>query len=490
MAATLEGQETKAETGSEPERRKYPFYVEKPLESGRVQKFLEIMAAIVRHTNYGAILNIYSRTSTKCARCSSACQVFQSTDDCEDIPCYRTNLLLKVYRRHFTLGGMMRGRLLGDPGLTERDIDEMTEAFYHCTACRRCNLECPMGVDHGLITHLGRYILSEMGIIPKALLVSVREQLEGKTGNTSAIPAPAMIDTIEFLEEELEESKGVPVKFPIDKDDVDYVFFPAVSDFLLEADTLMGNAAVLYAAGDGDNWTISSGYFDGINYGLFYSDWILERILQKEIDEVRKRKGKKILIGECGHASRTAKGFTAVYGGDEVVPVISILEYTHKALMDGKLDLDPDAITERVTYHDPCNMARSGWIVDKPREILRSFVKDFVEMTPGGAENYCCGGGGGLVSIDEIHDYRMNVLGKTKAEQIKRTGAQIVVAPCANCKKQLAEICEHYKLDAEVKGLHDLILRAIRLKPPQGNAESQPAATEQPAVASEIEGGN
>ena len=49
-----------------------------------------------------------------------------------------------------------------------------------------------------------------------------------------------------------------------------YVFFPAVSDYLLEADTLMGNAAVLYLTGA--SWTIGTGNFDGINYGLFYSD--------------------------------------------------------------------------------------------------------------------------------------------------------------------------------------------------------------------------
>ncbi|MCI0475593.1 MAG: hypothetical protein L0Y55_05050, partial [Anaerolineales bacterium] len=103
-----------------------------------------------------------------------------------------------------------------------------------------------------------------------------------------------------------------------------------------------------------------------------------------------------------------------------------------------------------------------GWIVDQPRQILRAFVKDYVEMTPGGAENYCCGGGSGIVSLDEVHDYRMKIVGKTKADQIRATGASIVVSPCANCKKQLREIVEFYKLPVQVIGLHDLILKAIR----------------------------
>jgi len=452
--------------------KKYPYYIEKPLEEGRVKQFLDIFAAILRHSNYKPLLDIYSRVVTRCGRCAGGCQIYQASGDPDDIPCYRSNLLLDVYRRHFTIGGWLRGRILGDPGLQEATIDEMLGAFYHCTGCRRCNLECPMGLDHGLVMRLARNILSEMGIVPKALLVSVREQLQGKTANTSAIPAPAMIDTCEFLEEELVDLTGQKIKFPIDKEDVEYVFFPAVSDYLLEPDTLMGNAAVLYAAGDQDNWTIGTKYFDGINYGLFYNDAILGRIVQKEIAEVRRLRGKKILVGECGHASRTAKAFVPTFNDGEEIPVVSIQEYTYNALEQGKITLDPNAVTETVTYHDPCNLARSGWIVEQPRKILKSFVKNFVEMEPHGAENYCCGGGGGTVSLDEVHDYRMKVVGKTKAEQMRATGAEIIVAPCANCKKQLKELVEYYKIPATVVGLHDLILRAIRFPEKNGAAKS------------------
>ena len=57
----------------------------------------------------------------------------------------------------------------------------------------------------------------------------------------------------------------------------------------------------------------------------------------------------------------------------------------------------------------------------------------------------------------------MTVAGRTKAEQMRDTGAKYIVAPCANCKKQLRELVEHYEIDAEVVGLHDLILTAIRI---------------------------
>ncbi|MEP0829299.1 MAG: (Fe-S)-binding protein [bacterium] len=447
------------------QRQRLPvrYHVEDYDVADRPRRFLEAFAVILRHSNYRFALEHFIRMSAKCSRCSVQCQVYLASGDLKDIPCYRSELLLGVYRRHFTMGGMLKGRVLGDSGLTDEIIEEMAESFWNCTACRRCSIECPAGIDHGLITHLGRYILSEIGIAPRALVVSVREQLEGKTGNTSAIPVPALLDTLEFLQDDMRETKGIEIKFPLDVEGCDYVFFPAVSDYLMEADTLMGIAAVFAATGD--SWTTGTGYFDGINYGLFYSDRMLERIVKKVHAEAERLKGKNILIGECGHASRSAKYFVPTYcGGEKALPVINIMEYTYGALKEGRFRLDPNIVTEKVAYHDPCNIARQGWIIDQPREILKAFCKNYVEMEPHGENNICCGGGGGTVSIDEIRPYRTTIAGKVKAEQIRSSGCKYLVAPCANCKKQLRELVEDQKIDCEVVGLHDLIYKAIILE--------------------------
>ncbi|MGD8322444.1 MAG: (Fe-S)-binding protein [Gemmatimonadota bacterium] len=454
-----------------PARRAFPYHVLERPDDHLVDRFLEAFAQVLEYSDYKPLLDSYCRSTAKCNRCAVACPILLASGDPRDIPCYRTNLLLDTYRRYFTLDGWVRSRFTKPFELTEDIIDEMGDVFYRCTVCRRCTRSCPLGFDHGLITRLGRYLLSLVGIVPKALQVSVQEQLEGETHNTSKVPRAGLLDVLSFLSEEMEESLGVEVEFPTDRMDRDYVFFCAVSDYLMEPDTLMGNAAVLYAAGDWDRWTIGLCNYDGINYGLFYSDWHLENIIKQLVSEVERLRGRNILIGECGHASRAAHDFIPTFMGKRAPPVMNFMEYTLDCLRAGKIRLDPEIITERVTYHDPCNLARSGWIVDQPREILRSFVRDYVDMTPKGADNYCCGGGGGLVSIDELHDYRMEIAGKIKAEQIARTGADIVVAPCANCKKQLKELVEHYELPCTVMGLHDLVLKAIEIPGGKSPAE-------------------
>jgi Fe-S oxidoreductase len=456
----------------------YTFYTESFPTTERPRRFLEAFSAILKHSSYGPVLDYYVRVSTKCARCTASCPVHQASGECRDIPCHRTELLLKVYRRYFTLTGQLKARLHDYYTLTDQLIDEMAEDFWRCTACKRCKATCPMGIDHAMVTHLARWILAEIGVSPKALVVSVREQLEGKTHNTSAIPVVALKDTCEFLEEELQEIfPGHPITFPMDVEGAEYVFFPAVSDYLLEADTLMGNAAMLYSIGA--SWTIGTGNFDGIDYGLFYSDRMWERIIKAQVAEIKRLKGKVMLIGECGHASRSAKeGMQNFIPPEERLPVVSIQEVAYEAFCSGKLKLKPNVIEERTTYHDPCNIARKGWIVEQPRVILRHICKDFVEMTPKGTENYCCGGGGGSVSIDEIKDFRMFIGGKVKADQIRATDARQVVTPCANCKKQISELLEAHKVDCENMGLHDLMLKAIELGPPPPAPEGEKAAPE------------
>ncbi len=447
------------------------YYIEPVDTTDLPRRFLDAFAAILANTNYAPVLDMASRVAARCGRCSLSCPVYQASGEARDVPCVRSDLLLKIYRRHFTLGGALRARVFGDPGVDEGQINALAEELYRCTACRRCKAECPMGIDHGLITHLGRWILAEVGIVPKALRVSVREQLDGPTRNTSAIPSIALRDTCEFLEEDCADTRKLKIRFPMDEQDAEYVFFPAVSDYLLEPDTLMGNAAVMAATGG--SWTIGTEYFDGINYGLFYSDRFLDRIVSAEAEEVKRLRGRKILIGECGHASRSAKAFVKTFCGRDAPQVVNCLEYAYEAFKKGRLELKQGAIDARVTYHDPCNLARSGWIVDQPRALLRHIAKDFVDMTPNGRENYCCGGGAGTVSIDEIRSFRTGIGGKAKADQIRRTGATLVVAPCANCKKQVREVCEDHGLnDVRVVGLHDLLLEA--LVPPESMRVPEP----------------
>ena len=65
--------------------------------------------------------------------------------------------------------------------------------------------------------------------------------------------------------------------------------------------------------------------------------------------------------------------------------------------------------------------------------------------------------------MDSLYDFRMNVTGNKKVEQIRETGAKYVAAACANCKRQLIQLSEFHKEEWEIGGVHDVLSRAIMI---------------------------
>ena len=83
-------------------------------------------------------------------------------------------------------------------------------------------------------------------------------------------------------------------------------------------------------------------------------------------------------------------------------------------------------------------------------------------MYPNREKNFCCTGGSGQVTMDELNELKAKC-GLVKAQQIKATGASILAAPCAICKAELPRVMERYNLGVEVHGLQDLVGYAIVL---------------------------
>ena len=53
---------------------------------------------------------------------------------------------------------------------------------------------------------------------------------------------------------------------------------------------------------------------------------------------------------------------------------------------------------------------------------------------------------------------------KPKADQIRQTGAKIVVTSCDDCRHQITELSEHYNLGIKVTSLTELTVQALVIK--------------------------
>ena len=79
------------------------------------------------------------------------------------MPVARQDLLRKVYRRYFTLGGKYLPWLVGAKDLTKDVLDDWYSYFHQCSQCRRCSVYCPYGIDTAEISMAGREIMDSIG---------------------------------------------------------------------------------------------------------------------------------------------------------------------------------------------------------------------------------------------------------------------------------------------------------------------------------------
>ncbi|MFH0813425.1 MAG: (Fe-S)-binding protein [Pseudomonadota bacterium] len=418
-------------------------------------------------------LQLYMDICTKCGTCAEQCHVAKADPRRRTNPAARSDLIRKLYKRDGSLLTKIRGLLGGDNvALTEDDLETWVRDFYECSGCRRCAVYCPVGIDNSVITRKARAIVHALGVSPKYMVQT--QEISDKFGNDEGQSYEAFMEAIRFLESELEEEHGIPIKIPVNQEGADILFVPASADLISFPETQMGSATFFHAAGL--NWTMSSEAFDGANFGLFTGDDAHMKRKNKVLhDACLKLKVKKLVIGECGHAYRIAKriGGTFYWGQDIPYEITNIFILAAEELRKGTLKFDPTKNPGPVTYHDPCNFARSCGVTEEPREMLRACVTDLREMTPNRQNNWCCGGGGGLAVMDgkeavkknevTFMEYRMNVGGKMKLNQIKETGAKYLAAPCSNCKRQLMQLMDYHKMDVKVGGVLDLFDKAIIL---------------------------
>lgn len=396
----------------------------------------------------------------RCGVCAEACHYYVSTPKPEYVPAYRAEQLRKIYRNLFDPVGKAAPNWVGAAPLDEEMAEQLLlNAFGSCTMCGRCVLNCPMGVDTRLIARTARSMLTAIDMTPEGLKATVNIHLE--SGNNMGVEDIDFVETVEWMEEELQSAVDDPaVKIPIDKKGAKYIytFNPREVKYyplLIQAAAKIFNAA-------GADWTLSTESWDATNYGLFSGDNAAASTIAGNLEQaVHNLEAETLVMAECGHGYRSQRWEGENWVGHKYpFPVISFVELQAQFIKKGLIKLDPTVNDKRVTYHDPCNQARNGGIIDEPRYILKHSVMDFVEMEPHGMENYCCGGGGGMLSMTEFAKERI-AAGKTKADQIAATGAEILATSCHNCLDQLDEIRRHYKIKVKVLNLSELVAEAI-----------------------------
>jgi Fe-S oxidoreductase len=396
-----------------------------------------------------------------CGQCAQACHYYASQPDDHLIPAVKARQLTRLLRRYFHPIRSRLGVGANPSAISEEEFQTLFDAaFRNCTLCGKCAIACPMGINCGEVLDLARCVLNAVGKAPAGLVSPVLASC--REGNYVGMGKEDFVENMEWIGEEMadEFELGEEHTVPVDKPGAEILYLPHPLEVRDLPFLLMYALRTLDASGI--NYTLSSEHFDTVNYAYYQgSKENMMRIARRTIQTAEKLGIKQIILAPCGHGFRVLKWEAERYLGEKFpFSVHTIPERVAHYIQTGRLKLKTDTIKERVTFHDPCNIARRGGVVEAPRQIIRALGADFVEMHPHGVANYCCGGGGGLGATSEFGKVRMT-MGKAKAEQIRQTGAKIVITSCFNCLTQIRSLNKEYDLGIEVKNILELVAYAI-----------------------------
>jgi Fe-S oxidoreductase/CheY-like chemotaxis protein len=447
--------------------------------SQRARKLVELLRGKLSRPVVGSLVGC-----VHCGMCHTACHyALAFPDDPRMTPSYKADQLRKIFKASQDWTGRLFPWWVGARvPTTDEDLHRLKDiAFGTCTNCRRCTFNCPMGVDTAVLNRLMRGLLTSVGVMPEGVRVVSKDQWE--IGNQMGVLKEDYLETLEWMSDELCGEVGDPAaRIPIDQPgcEVMYVINPREAKY--DPRSIAAAAKIFWAAGE--SWTMPSEGWDQTNFGLFSGDDQLGGVAGRRVyEQVRKLGCKRLVISECGHGYRSTRCEAPNWSGtDPEFPMESSVFTMLRYIEEGLIAVDRRKNAQRVTYHDSCNLARSCGITEEPRQLLRHVASDFVEMTPNRQENYCCTGGGGAMSMAEYAPRRLESA-RIKAEQIRATGARVVVTSCHNCVDGLNDLIRHYKLGVEVKQLVDLVAEALVIEECAVARKKKAAETRKPVKA-------
>ena len=411
-----------------------------PAESAALKELFE------RKLN--GVMRMYLETCARCGNCVDSCHVYASMPEAKYTAVGRAEVVRKIFRKYFKSQGNFAPWLGEVLEFDRPTMDKVNEAAYSCTGCRRCMVHCPFGIDTQQVMAIAKALLIGADREPKILSMLADMSIAKGEGieETRADYAQALRN-LEPDVRAIWPGDSAKAAIPYEAEGADLLYVA-----LSGAHSIVPAAAIMNAAGE--KWTLSS--FEAVNFGAFVGDSAkMKKIAKRVIDEAIRLKVKEVAIVECGTAFRVIRHMM----GEQPFRVLAFVELIDRYISGRRITLDRSRLKGKVTYHDPCQIARNSGVLEEPRRVIRAIADDFVELIPNREENWCCGGGGGLISMGEL-EFRMKS-SKVKADQLRGSGAAMVTTACENCHSQLSDLSEHYALGIKVEFLSHLVAQAL-----------------------------
>ena len=386
---------------------------------------------------------------TRCGICAGACPFYTATGDPEYAPVWKLDLLRRAYEQRSTLGGKLKIALHLEKPIGETDLLHWRDLnFSACSTCNRCSLTCPMGIAVGPLLHELRDRLADAGAAPENLL-RVQQTVE-QDRNVFGYPPEERAGWVEYMAEapdDLYQREQAGVVY----------FVGCVSSFAPRAQRIAESfAQVLTSAGV--DFTILGEGEACCGFPLRAAGMLAKAkaLIQSNIAALR-RTGAHTVVFTCP-ACR-------LMWLDEYAPHIPEVRLLHAtellAQLIGEGRIRPGPYTGTVTYHDPCDLARTGGVFEAPRQVLQAIPGlRLLEVSERRQSGLCCGGGG---DVEMVAPQNVRQVGCVTAARLAAPGADLLATACPQCMRVLEEGLKGVKPEMKVLDISEIVARSAGL---------------------------
>lgn len=388
-----------------------------------------------------------------------------------------------VYRGKMTIAGKVLGPLVGAKYPRDgKDLDRMVDMAYRCVNCRYCYQTCPFGIYSGKLVITLRRILDKVGRTPSTLKFLQSTEASGKV-----LMSDRVRDRWESLLDEAREAIGKDL--PLDKEGAEIVYLPWLVEVMLTPEVIVSTVRILDKVGA--DWTMPSeplGFEPPM--GVIVGDRESQRKVFRRINSYMARiGGKKALISHGGTPYMELRfEMPFVINERPEYEVIHITEYLDYLYRSGKVRIRKEN-GGKVTWHDPCKLARGSGIVEQPRRLVKAAASSYEDLPRGiGMYSHCCGGGTGIFLatpegrklVEEFtgerveqadwegrfsstleEDYRKAI--KQKIDEISEINADKVVTGCSTCIYSISKGAEIYGKDFQTVHIAQYLVDKIEV---------------------------
>jgi len=294
-------------------------------------------------------------------------------------------------------------------------VPVLDDALWSCTSCHACDDACPINIH----------------ILDKIVTLR-RERVE--EGEIPATAAVALEDTAQKFNPfgransaRMEWASGLNVPVATETEEVELLYWVGCAGSFDPAGREVSRAVVKILNHLKISYRVlgCSERCSGDPARRLGEEGLWGQLAQRNQSKFATHKVKTILT-QCPHCLNSFRNEYPAVG-----PMPRVMHHTQwieEQFDTGKLKLP----AEKITYHDPCYLARANRETEAPRAVLET--ANLVEMEQHGEKGFCCGGGGGQLWLDVRGKTRVETI---RASHVEATGAQTVATGCPFCRVML-----------------------------------------------------